>query len=77
MTKILLIETATEVCSAAIAVNGTVVALAEDLHTVMRKVLKKTIERETGTVDVNFAQFAVKIGISVDDADLQPIRIFE
>lgn len=43
----------------------------------MRKVLKKTIERETGTVDVNFAQFAVKIGISVDDADLQPIRIFE
>ncbi|MBK9338917.1 MAG: tRNA (adenosine(37)-N6)-threonylcarbamoyltransferase complex dimerization subunit type 1 TsaB [Lewinellaceae bacterium] len=32
MAKILLIETATEVCSAAIAVDGQVVALAEDLN---------------------------------------------
>jgi tRNA threonylcarbamoyladenosine biosynthesis protein TsaB len=32
MARILLIETATEVCSAAIAVNGEVVAIAEDLH---------------------------------------------
>ena len=32
MAKILLIETATEVCSAAIAVDGTVVAIAEDLR---------------------------------------------
>jgi tRNA threonylcarbamoyladenosine biosynthesis protein TsaB len=32
MARILLIETATEVCSAAIAVNGEVAALAEELH---------------------------------------------
>ncbi|MBL7825667.1 MAG: tRNA (adenosine(37)-N6)-threonylcarbamoyltransferase complex dimerization subunit type 1 TsaB [Saprospiraceae bacterium] len=32
MAKILLIETATEVCSAAIAVDGQVVAIQEDLH---------------------------------------------
>lgn len=32
MARILLIETATEVCSAAIAVNGEVVAAAEELH---------------------------------------------
>ena len=32
MAKILLIETATDVCSAAIAVDGAVVALAEDPH---------------------------------------------
>lgn len=33
MAKILLIETATEVCSAAIAVNGEIVAIAEEQHT--------------------------------------------
>lgn len=32
MARILLIETATEVCSAAIAVNGDVIAAAEELH---------------------------------------------
>lgn len=47
--------------------------LAKDLHPVVRKVFKKTIERKTGTVDVDFAKLAIEIRIFVDEPDLQPI----
>lgn len=46
MARILLIETATEVCSTAIAVNGTVVALEEELHSLNHAALL-TLQIET------------------------------
>lgn len=42
----------------------------------MRKMLEETIERKPGTVDINFAQLAVEIGVFVDKTNLQPVGVF-
>jgi hypothetical protein len=43
----------------------------------MREVFKKTVQRKTGTVDVNFAELAVKIRVFIDQPDFQPIRTLQ
>jgi hypothetical protein len=51
--------------------------LSKNLHPVMREVFKKTVQRKTGTVDVNFAELAVKIRVFIDQPDFQPIRTLQ
>jgi hypothetical protein len=51
-------------------------ALAEDLHAVVGKVLKKSVERKARAVNVDIAQFAVEIGVFVDQLQTQPVSVF-
>ena len=57
------------------AADKGVFALPEYLHTVVGKVLKKTVEREPRPVDVDVAQLSVEIFVFIDEADLHAIRI--
>jgi hypothetical protein len=51
--------------------------LPENLHPVMRKVFKKTVQRKTGSVDVNFAELAIEIRIFINEPDLEAISALE
>ena len=57
------------------AADKGMLTLPEHLHTIMRKVLEKTVKREPRPVDVDVTQLTVEICVFVDEADLQAIRI--
>ncbi len=51
--------------------------LPEYLHAVVSKVLEKSIQRKAWPVDVDFAQFAIEIGVFVDELKTQPVCVFQ
>lgn len=51
-------------------------ALTKNLQAIVCEMLEKTVECEARPVDVDLAQLAIEIGVFIDEADLQAIRIF-
>jgi hypothetical protein len=43
----------------------------------MSKMLEKAVEGKPGSVDVDFFQFAIEIGVFIDKTDLQPVGVFK
>ena len=52
-------------------------ALPEDLHAIMREVLKKPVEGKPRSVDVNLAKLAIEIGVFVNQFQTQPVCVFQ
>lgn len=58
------------------AADISMLALTKNLQAVVCEMFEKTVECEARPVYVDLAQLAIEIGVFIDEADLQAIRIF-